>query len=333
MPSLIPLDSSLGALFIGIILSTAVYGVTCLQAYNYFMHHSFNDRWFLKLFVIVLWVVDTLHVALLAIFYYGYTVTNFGDYEFLAKVYWPLTIQVLIGDIITVAIHMFFACRIYLLSGKKLVIPSAICLIDLAQFCECFKRPRVFLNVHVMDLALATAKNCNLLLNCPQFLNLGLLPISIGMTDDTIVTASMIYYLRKSRSSFKQTNHIVNTLVTYTINTGLLTTIFTLACLLLLSIQDSPTSLIFALFFFIEVRLYTCSFMSVLNSRTALRERRDHSIIVSTLHSSESHSNGNDRSAIQLSTMQSASAGPKEGVLVTKTREVAFDLEQARTDD
>ncbi|KAE9399045.1 hypothetical protein BT96DRAFT_976107 [Gymnopus androsaceus JB14] len=97
MPSLIPLDSSLGALFIGVILSTAVYGVTCLQVYNYFMHHSFNDRWFLKLFVIVLWVVDTLHVALLATFYYGYTVTNFGDYEFLAKVYWPLTIQVLIG--------------------------------------------------------------------------------------------------------------------------------------------------------------------------------------------------------------------------------------------
>ncbi|KAE9389648.1 hypothetical protein BT96DRAFT_889999 [Gymnopus androsaceus JB14] len=126
MPSLIPLDSSLGALFIGIILSTAVYGVTCLQAYNYFMHHSFSDRWFLKLFVVVLWVIDTLHVALLATFYYGYTVTNFGDYEFLAKSYWPLTIQVLIGDIITVTIHVFFACRIYLLSGKKLVIPSVI---------------------------------------------------------------------------------------------------------------------------------------------------------------------------------------------------------------
>ncbi|KAE9389650.1 hypothetical protein BT96DRAFT_1003061 [Gymnopus androsaceus JB14] len=50
MPSLIPLDCSLGALFIGVILSTAVYGVTCLQVHNYFMHHSFNDRWFLKLF-------------------------------------------------------------------------------------------------------------------------------------------------------------------------------------------------------------------------------------------------------------------------------------------
>ncbi|KAE9389647.1 hypothetical protein BT96DRAFT_980652 [Gymnopus androsaceus JB14] len=67
--------------------------------------------------------------------------------------------------------------------------------------------------------------------------NFGAAAISIDMTGDTMVTASMIYYLRKSRSSFKHQYRI-----------------FTLACLLLLSIQDSPNSLLFALFFFIEVR-------------------------------------------------------------------------------
>lgn len=33
-------------------------------------------------------VLETSHVALLATCYYGYTVTNYGDYEFLAKAYW-----------------------------------------------------------------------------------------------------------------------------------------------------------------------------------------------------------------------------------------------------
>ncbi|KAE9395438.1 hypothetical protein BT96DRAFT_826302 [Gymnopus androsaceus JB14] len=97
MPSMIPLDNSLGAIFIGIMISTAqvlIYGVTCLQAYNYFIHHCSTDRWFLKLFVGILLAPDyflqsgILIFALLGICYYGYTVTNFGDYEFLAKPYW-----------------------------------------------------------------------------------------------------------------------------------------------------------------------------------------------------------------------------------------------------
>lgn len=85
------------------------------------MHHSMDDRLFLKLFVskisyIGTWkttlkhfsrspffgkttkrfytgstfhrILETLHVILLAISYYSYTVTNFGDYEVLAKADW-----------------------------------------------------------------------------------------------------------------------------------------------------------------------------------------------------------------------------------------------------
>ncbi|KAE9395437.1 hypothetical protein BT96DRAFT_146360 [Gymnopus androsaceus JB14] len=181
----------------------------------------------------------------------------------------PLIIQVLVGDIITIIIHVFFAWRIYLLSAKKLIVPSIICLLVLVQF--------VLALVWVIKL-----QQLKLIIDLPTTLNMATAATSTDMIGDAMVTISMIYYLRKNRTSFKQTKHIINTLVTYTVNTGLLTIIFTSTSLLLLTIRGSPNSLLFAPFFLIEFRLYACSFMSVLNSRTELKGERDNIILISS---------------------------------------------------
>ncbi|KAF8191651.1 hypothetical protein K438DRAFT_1590964 [Mycena galopus ATCC 62051] len=96
MPSLIPLDKSdfLGATLIGLVLSTLVYGITCLQVFLYYTKHSSRDSPFLKAFVcapvlrIVFLVLDTVHVALLVSLMYHYSVTNFGDYSTLERSTW-----------------------------------------------------------------------------------------------------------------------------------------------------------------------------------------------------------------------------------------------------
>jgi hypothetical protein len=51
MPSAIPLDSTMGAYLIALIMSSIVYGVTCLQVYIYFTESSPNDTSSLKTFV------------------------------------------------------------------------------------------------------------------------------------------------------------------------------------------------------------------------------------------------------------------------------------------
>jgi hypothetical protein len=70
MPALIPVDNTLGALFIGTVLASmcvslsillqdlikrdrrsSVYGVTWLQVYSYYNSHCSRDRWPLKSFV------------------------------------------------------------------------------------------------------------------------------------------------------------------------------------------------------------------------------------------------------------------------------------------
>jgi hypothetical protein len=51
MPSAIPLDSTMGAYLIALIMSSIVYGVTCLQVYIYFTESSLHDTSSLKTFV------------------------------------------------------------------------------------------------------------------------------------------------------------------------------------------------------------------------------------------------------------------------------------------
>ncbi|KAH9027109.1 hypothetical protein EDB85DRAFT_1976911 [Lactarius pseudohatsudake] len=51
MPALIPADNIVGALFIGTVLSSIVYGITWLQVYSYYSDHCSRDQWPLKSFI------------------------------------------------------------------------------------------------------------------------------------------------------------------------------------------------------------------------------------------------------------------------------------------
>ncbi|KAI9437255.1 hypothetical protein H4582DRAFT_337298 [Lactarius indigo] len=51
MPALIPVDDFHGALLIGTVLSSILYGVTWSQVYSYYNNHCSRDRWPLKSFV------------------------------------------------------------------------------------------------------------------------------------------------------------------------------------------------------------------------------------------------------------------------------------------
>lgn len=77
------------------------------------------------------------------------------------------------------------------------------------------------------------------------------------------------------------------------------------------------------------LRLIVRSFR--LNSRTALKEGRDTVIAISTFRPNEFPSHADDRTATP-GTVPAGSTGPREGVMVTMTKEI-LDLEQARAND
>ncbi|KAH8990311.1 hypothetical protein EDB92DRAFT_1865779 [Lactarius akahatsu] len=98
MPALIPVDNVLGVFFLGVIFSSIIYSVVWLQVYSYFSQHCKGDGLFLKCFVTLLLILDTLHLALSIHAFYVDGITNFGDYLADLRPTWSLMIQTFIGS-------------------------------------------------------------------------------------------------------------------------------------------------------------------------------------------------------------------------------------------
>jgi len=90
---------------------------------------------------------------------------------------------------------------------------------------------------------------------------------------DVLITVGMVHTLLSSRTQVPRTDNVLKLLAIYAINCGTLNLVFTIACVILLA--KYRDALIYAPSFFIMIRLYSCAFMSILNSRDNLRETLD----------------------------------------------------------
>ncbi|KNZ75372.1 hypothetical protein J132_03412 [Termitomyces sp. J132] len=83
----IPLDSKLGAAFIGNLIAAVFYGITCVQTYMY-SKKSDRDRTWFKGVIYFLWILDTLHLAMISHALYYYLISNFGNLVALVSPSW-----------------------------------------------------------------------------------------------------------------------------------------------------------------------------------------------------------------------------------------------------
>ncbi|KIM81830.1 hypothetical protein PILCRDRAFT_491534 [Piloderma croceum F 1598] len=84
-----------------------------------------------------------------------------------------------------------------------------------------------------------------------------------------LILVSMCHYLHKSRTGFKGTNTMINLLITYAIKTCLVTTVFSVICLV--TFITLPDSLIYQPCYFIGSKLHASSLLSILNARKSIR--------------------------------------------------------------
>ncbi|KAK7042733.1 hypothetical protein R3P38DRAFT_3348643, partial [Favolaschia claudopus] len=258
--TLIPLDDTIGALVIGAILSSSLFGVSCLQVYLYFTRYCSRDSLLLKSFVATLLSLDALHGALVAHALYVTVVNNFGDYANLTKLPWSGVIETIIGALVAGMVQFFYAWRIYVLSEKSFILPVIIAICAVLGFVSGTLYAQKGLSVpyvKVEGLLLVYSSTA----------------LAFSITSDIIITVAMLYYLSRNKTGMKATNRAINTLVAYAISSGLVTTMFAIADLIATWTAPSPPTLIEAPFLFILVRLHCLSFMTILNSRDIVRSQ------------------------------------------------------------
>lgn len=244
---------SIGVLLVGGLVSTALYGITCLQCFIFF-HRFRTERKLLKFSVWLLFLLDTAHLAVFVGYsLYWYAVINFGNIAVLDTVVWSLPAGVILTTLSDSIVRCIFIYRLWILSEKNKRLTFPLILLSLCLFGFAMALGiRSFFTHTLRDLH-----------NTPWLL---LVSFSLIVLVDFWIAITLWYFLyRAQRRVMSQTHHIVDRLISYTISTGLVTSVLSVVCTILFF--KTPTNFISIGVWTLLEKLYVNALLASLNAR------------------------------------------------------------------
>ncbi|KIJ15773.1 hypothetical protein PAXINDRAFT_114156 [Paxillus involutus ATCC 200175] len=238
--------------FCGTLVTLMLYGVICMQTFTYAWNYS-TDRKAFKWLVGSLWIMETLHTAFSIHFVEYYLVLNYDNPSSLAYASWqvlsPFCVRLTLTTSWATGLWGFFVWRIWQVS-KQIWISGFL----------------VFLTKVHVGQATCLLRVVTHFAHKPTMIA----GWTLAAFADTLIAITLCYWLRKQRSGMKRTEHVINRLLLYTINTGVLTSLF--AILVITLYLALPTSMAFTAFVQVQSKLYAISLLASLNSRKATLE-------------------------------------------------------------
>jgi len=120
---------------------------------------------------------------------------------------------------------------------------------------------------------------------------------------DSMLAVTIIHYLRRSRGEFESTNSRIEKLVFWTLSTGIITSVCSLAGLITYALF--PNKLYFLAIEFLLTKLYINSLLAMLNARKSIREGTDISINFTRSNNSNAPTSPSSPRPRSLSTLPS----------------------------
>ncbi|KAG7091882.1 hypothetical protein E1B28_008283 [Marasmius oreades] len=246
-----PAEVAHGPIFIGLLLNVALFGIMVTQVHLYFSNYKKDRTWF-KLYVLLLFLCDTVNSVFDSVYLYGALVIHFGDAGYLGKANWIFaTVDPALTAIIAILVQGFFAWRIRVLTGKTWLV-SIVLVFSVASF--------------VGGIATAFKVRTSAFVNFRDFKWAVILWLLSGCCGDIMITVILVWHLvwRRHKTGFQASDDIIDRVIRVTVQTGLVTTVCAIIDLSLFLSDPSGLHLIFN---FPLSKLYTNSLMSTLNSR------------------------------------------------------------------
>lgn len=261
-------DDIFGAFLIGVVVSAVLYGVTFMQTWYYFTRYS-SDPWYNKFLVGAIFLSDSIHQALITHTVYTYLITDFGSVNDIEKLVWSLSIEVLFNGFTGFMVQSFFAKRVYHVSNNNVFATASVLCLVIAEFV-------------IVIIYVAKAVKLTLFTQVPQLKPLSMSVNAVAAAGDVLITVFLCSFLQRSRTGFHQSDNLINRLMLFSINTGLLTSIC--AVMSLISIVAWPDTFIFVAFYFCLGRLYCNSLLATLNVRKTIRHDSSDEPMALSLH-------------------------------------------------
>ncbi|KAJ3511445.1 hypothetical protein NLJ89_g4092 [Agrocybe chaxingu] len=260
-PGMLPpkFDNTLGALLVGGLVAMALWGITCVQTYNYYMRAN-KDRIYLKLMVGFLWALDTFDSALNGHILYYYMVSNYLNPLAIFKPVWSVIIHVAATSISNFLIRTMFAHRIFRLSKGNILLTAWVMAISFSDLV-------VGVTITVKAFGIPSFPDLD------KLSGLMYTTFALGTGSDLSVAVALSWLLYRSQTGFRRTDSLIMMLMMYTVNTGMIVAIDASLGMILYIVM--PNNFIFLGFYLLLSKLYLNSYLATLNARELLRGERN----------------------------------------------------------
>ncbi|KAI0648833.1 hypothetical protein C8Q79DRAFT_1007415 [Trametes meyenii] len=268
LPSQLPsLDDTYGALFIGMCVCILLYGLTLHQTYRYFRLYP-DDRKWLKVFVLAILIIETGHTAMTAHLCYHYLVTNYFNPSALLSPSWSFRVLAPLSVAAMFLCQSFYIRRVYMIGPQyRWLVAMAMALLLTELGFMIVLVWQAFKGHDVQDTKDVTWVVCAV--------------YGLAVSVDSLVTGVLITVLLKSRTGFKSTDSLIQTLVIYSINSGLVTSIAGMLSFIFALVLSG--NMIYTAIAYVATKLYANSVLAVLNTRKSLKDMAMNGFTVDSL--------------------------------------------------
>lgn len=256
-PIILDITTSYGYLLCGSLISCALYGISCLQVFLYFVNYE-NDKRFTKLLVIFLWVIDTANELVVLAALWPVLIKHYGGIAGLSEFRPEMVHHAWIAGILECCVQLYFTKRIHDFTkgkGRKLF---AICMIIISAFQLVVLIPYDIITVNkaALELALSKRKSVALVMTLR----------AVSASQDALLAGTLIYLvLKNGLPKFENSKRMAVRLLIVTVNSGLWTAVVALIELSL--VAAFPDGLHFCIMEMPLCSLYFSSLLANLNAR------------------------------------------------------------------
>ncbi|KAF5309036.1 hypothetical protein D9619_013559 [Psilocybe cf. subviscida] len=277
-------NTTLGALLVGGLINAALWGVTCVQTYNYYVAIRNTDRRLFRLLIGFMWCLSTLDTIMGAHTLYHYMVIHFADPLAILAPIWCVGTTRSLGldsraagtdipglmtqehnsttSLSNLIIRILFAHRVYRLSKGNLYLTGWILAVSGGSFGVGIA---VTAKVFTIQIFPQLSKYSHLLY----------VMFAVSTAADLSIMLILTWLLRHSRSGYTKTDGVIKILMMYTVNTGVVVAVD--ATVALVTYVAMPNNFIFI------SKLYFNAYLATLNAREMLRTKADSSIQLSSV--------------------------------------------------
>lgn len=254
------LNANIGCFFIGVIIATPLYGLTCAQVMYYVRDYPEDWIW-LKSLVAVLFLLDTATSIVSFEFVWHNLVAGHSNPLVLTSLDSTGAIEYLLAAFIVIIVQSYYMRTIWiLLANKPYKIPLMAVLVALTLVSFGFGVANCVTGIRSPAIPALYTK-----------LRVGasIQPFTASVSD-VFITVMLCWVLHNENTGLAHTDSLLRTLMIYAINRGILTTALQVGQAVSF-VASSPDAFYWSLFHFPGSKVYVNSALAILNARHHIR--------------------------------------------------------------